>query len=65
MRRDLKIALKNFSPQLVVLDHATLREIKPEIRKYFGPTVAIRDGFRDTFNELCATLDIRGGIKKK
>lgn len=65
MRRDLKIALKNFSPQLVVLDHATLREIKPEIRKYFGPTVAIRDGFRDTFNELCTTLDIRGGIKKK
>lgn len=64
MRRDLEI-LGKFKPQLVILDHATLLEIKPELRKYFGPTVAIRDGFKETFNELCTTLNIRGGAKKK
>lgn len=64
MVNDLKV-LGDFKPQLVVLDNAALLDAKPEIRKYFGPTVAIKDGFKKTFNELCATLDIRGGIKKK
>lgn len=52
-------------PSAIILADSHLMEIKPFLRKIFGPTIAIFDGYDAALNELCGELRIRGRTGKK
>lgn len=51
---------QDFMPQLVVLACTQLSDIKPTLRQFFGPFVAIEDGYYCALKNLCRTLSCRG-----
>ena len=51
---------RNFHPQIVILACTQLADIKPALRKFFGPFVAIEDGYYCALKNLCQTLSCRG-----
>ena len=53
---------KKFAPQQIILFCSHLMDIKPILRKIYGPTVAIIDGYKNTITDVCRELGIRGGI---
>ena len=59
IRREL-VGYKTFKPKKVYLACTHFADIEPIIRKTFSPTVGIYDGYRDTLNQICHTLHLRG-----
>lgn len=65
VQKDLE-QFKNFKPQQIYLNCSHLADVKPIIRKIYGPTVSIVDGYKPTLGKICHELKLRGGgIKKK
>ena len=62
--RDLA-KFRKFKPGLIILGDSHLADAKPIIREFFGPTVAIMDGYKTALKDLCHILGLRGGIGKK
>ena len=54
------VGYKTFKPKKVYLACTQFADIKPIVRQTFGPTVGIYDGYRDTLNQICHTLRLRG-----
>ena len=55
----------DFKPQLIIIGCSQLVEIKPILRKIYGPTVAISDGYKTALKSICKELGLRGGCGKK
>lgn len=51
--------------QEVFLACSQFSDIKSELTKVFGHNLKIHDGFDDVYKEICQTLRIRGGLKKR
>ena len=68
---EIKTTIKNFllradfSPQEIILACAHLNDIKSELADIFGKNVRIYDGFKNTTNQICRILNIRGGAFRK
>ena len=62
---DLLPSKLNYAPLKLILALGQLRELEPKLREFYGYNVKIIDHFDDTFREICHTLKIKGGIKKK
>ena len=54
-----------FKPQLIIIGCAQLVEIKPILRRIYGPTVGISDGYKTALKSICKELGLRGGSGKK
>ncbi len=55
----------DFKPQLIIIGCAQLVEIKPILRKIYGPTVSISDGYKTALKTVCKELGFRGGLGSK
>lgn len=66
IRRDI-VGYKTFKPKHICLACTQFIDIEPTLRKIFGPTIGISNGYKDTLNRLCRALHLRGldGNKKR
>lgn len=55
----------SFRPREIILASSQFSDIKPGLKKIFGQSLKIYDGFDDTIRCACKTLGIRGGVGKK
>ena len=62
--RDLA-QFKKWKPGVIILGDSHLADVKPILRDFYGPTVAIVDGYKNALKNLCHELGIRGGTGKK
>ena len=62
---DLLPSKLNYAPTKLILALGQLRELEPKLRDFYGHNIKIIDHFEDTFQEICHTLKIKGGVKKK
>ncbi len=56
---------KNFQPKEIVLASAQFSDIEFELKKLFGQSLKIYDGFNETIRNVYKTLNLRGGPKKR
>lgn len=59
------VSFKGFSPNGIIMGCAQLEDIKEDLMKVFGKKIKLHSSFEDGLREVCKTLKIRGGAKKK
>ena len=59
------IKFPKFRPSEVILASSQFNDIKKELKKFFGQSLKIYDGFDDTIRRVSKTLNIRGRVGKK
>ncbi len=67
IKSTIKTALlgEKFLPQELILACSQFNDIKPTLKKLFGPNVRIYDSFDEAYSGVCHILRIRGGVKKR
>ncbi len=56
---------ENFQPEELILGCSQFQDIKPILAKHFGRNVRIYDSYNNTLRQICKTLRLRGGLKKR
>ena len=59
------LARKKFRPRELILACAQFQDIKSELSKFFGRNIKIHDSYALAHRQICKTLHIRGGAKKR
>lgn len=59
------VGYKTFKPTVIYLACTQFTDFVPLLRKIFGPTTKICDGYRNTLTSICHTLRIRGALDGK
>ena len=62
---DTFIGQEKFQPEEIILACSQFQDIKPTLTKHFGKKVRIYDSYNATFRQICKTLRLRGGVKKR
>jgi len=65
---EIKLALtpffEKYRPSSIILICSQFHDLRPELKRIYGPKLKIYDNFYETIKNINRTLKIRGGIKK-